>query len=108
MFLLVDFVFRIINTNDPQMMQQFGGNNPEAAAMGNYMGMGFDWVAIFLQVVVIAGAFQMLKGRNFGLAMAAAIISVIPCCSSCCIIGIPFGIWALIVLNDPQVKASFR
>jgi hypothetical protein len=107
-FLLVDFVFRIINSNNPEVARQFGGQNPEAAAIGNYVGMGFDWVAIILQIVVIAGAFQMLKGRNYGLAMAAAIISVIPCCSPCCILGIPFGIWALIVLNDQQVKTSFR
>lgn len=52
---------------------------------------------------------QVHAGRSYGVAFAGAIISVIPCIGSpCCALGIPFGIWALVVLNDPTVKAAFR
>jgi hypothetical protein len=55
------------------------------------------------------GAVQMYRGQMYGVCMAVAILSCIPCfCSSCWILGIPFGIWALVVMSDPSVKASFE
>ena len=44
---------------------------------------------------------------SYGGAMTGAILAVIPCFSPCCIVGIPIGIWALVVLNDPVVKKGF-
>jgi hypothetical protein len=26
----------------------------------------------------------------------------------CCIVGIPFGIWAIVVLSKPEVKRAFE
>jgi hypothetical protein len=62
---------------------------------------------IALNGVVLFGALKMKNLENFGLSMAAAIIACIPCCSCCCL-GIPVGIWALVVLNKPEVKSAFR
>lgn len=109
-FLIVDLGFRIFNLANGVEPPVFGNQpaNREAQMAGIYGGMVFDVVASILQIVVIVGALNMLKARNYQLAMAAAIISVIPCCTSCCFIGIPFGIWALVVMMDPQVKSSFR
>ena len=58
--------------------------------------------------VVLYGAIQMRKLENLSLARMSAIISVIPCCGPCYLIGIPFGIWALVVLGKPEVKSAFR
>lgn len=63
---------------------------------------------LLLSGTVMFGSIQMMRLRNYGLAMAAAIISIIPCVGSCCCAGIPFGIWALVVLMRPQVKAAFQ
>ena len=49
----------------------------------------------------------MLIGRNYRLAYTVAILSVIPLVSPMIICGIPFGIWALIVLHRRDVKAAF-
>lgn len=38
----------------------------------------------------------------------AAILAMIPCVSPCCLLGLPLGIWALIVLLKPEVKAAFQ
>jgi len=57
---------------------------------------------------VVFGALKLMKLESRGLAMAAAVISVIPLCSACCILGIPWGIWALVVMSNPEVKAAFR
>jgi hypothetical protein len=40
--------------------------------------------------------------------MAASIIAIIPCFGPCCCLGIPVGIWALVVINKPEVKSAFR
>ena len=80
------------------------GNNPgqEMARMiGGVVGIGAD-------ALVFVGALSLLRASSYGLAMTGSIIAVIPCLSPCCILGIPFGIWALVVLNDESVKAGFR
>jgi len=63
---------------------------------------------IVMDGLVIFGAINMLRVSSFGLAITGAIVSVVPCASPCCVLGIPFGIWALVVLNDASVKAAFR
>jgi hypothetical protein len=40
--------------------------------------------------------------------LAAAIVALIPCFSPCCLIGLPIGIWALVVLSKPEVKSQFE
>ena len=109
-FLIVDLGFRIFNVINGVQPPAFGNQpaNRDAQMVGIYGGMGYDVIAAILQIVVIIGALNMLKAKNYQLAMTAAIISVIPCCSSCCVVAIPFGIWALIVLMDPQVKSAFQ
>lgn len=65
-------------------------------------------LSIVVGIVVILGALKMKNLENYGFAMAASIIAMIPCISPCCFLGLPFGIWALVVLSDEQVKAAFR
>jgi len=55
---------------------------------------------------VLFGAMKMLRLQSQGLAMAASIVAMLPC-QCCCLLGLPFGIWALVVLNKPEVKSHF-
>jgi hypothetical protein len=55
---------------------------------------------------VLFGAIKMLKLQNHTLAFIACIVAMLPC-SCCCLFGLPFGIWGLIVLNKPEVKSQF-
>ena len=57
---------------------------------------------------VLFGAIKMKNKTDYGVAKAAAIVAIIPFVSPCCLIGIPFGIWAVVVLNKPHVRAAFR
>jgi hypothetical protein len=50
---------------------------------------------------------KMQKLENHQLAFTASILAMIPCVSPCCFLGLPFGIWALVVLNKPEVKSQF-
>lgn len=61
-----------------------------------------------IEGVIIKGAINMLRMRNYKTAKSAAILCMLPICSAGFILGIPFGLWALIVLNRPAVKAAFR
>lgn len=67
-----------------------------------------DAVVLLTSGFVIFGATRMLKLQSFGLVMASAIVAMVPCLGPCCCIGAPVGLWALLVLNKPEVKAAFQ
>jgi hypothetical protein len=58
--------------------------------------------------LIIIGGVQMLSARKYSLAILAAILAMIPLTSVCCLPGIGIGLWALIVLRNPEVKAAFQ
>lgn len=64
-------------------------------------------VLVIASSFVLYGAVQMRRLRSFGTARAAAIVAMIPLLGPCCILGIPFGIWAFVVLVRPGVRKSF-
>ena len=68
----------------------------------------FNVIGLIIAVVVFMGASKMKNAESYGFAMAAAILAKIPCISPCCPLGLPLGIWALIVLLKPEVKAAFQ
>ena len=84
-----------------------GAEEGVQALMSGVLGVVFGVIGIIVGGVVIFGATKMMKLENHALAMTAAVIAMVPCISPCCILGLPFGIWALTVLNDANVKAAF-
>jgi uncharacterized membrane protein HdeD (DUF308 family) len=73
--------------------------------------------AIFTAILFVTGLVPLVGGirmralRSYGLAVTGAIVTAIPCLSpsSCpCGLGLIFGIWALVVLLNADVKAAFR
>ena len=65
-------------------------------------------ISIAASPIIIFGGIQMLRARRYFIALWAAILALVPLTSVCCIPGIPIGIWALIVLRHPEVRASFE
>lgn len=65
-------------------------------------------VGLCLAAVCVFGGVQMLKLRSYGLAMTTAILMLIPCGTCCCLLNIGVGIWLLVVLAKPEVKAAFK
>ncbi|MGA2179615.1 MAG: DUF4339 domain-containing protein [Verrucomicrobiota bacterium] len=86
--------------NDPQVQQLLH------LAYGP-LGMINSLFALAMSVLVLIGAAKMQSLRSFEFAFAAAILAMIPCLTPCCVLGLPFGIWALVVLNKPEVKSQF-
>ena len=81
----------------------FSGGGMGAGALGITMRTVF----LLLQCVIALAGWRMGKLRNYPSAMAGSVLAIIPCISPCCVVGIPFGIWALVVLMKPGVKAAF-
>jgi hypothetical protein len=76
-----------------------------ANLIGGLIGLALQFT---LGGLTIYGATKMRKLQSYGLALTACILAIIPCqAGSCCIVGIVFGIWGIVVLNDPDVKACF-
>ena len=62
------------------------------------------WIAI--AGVIMLAAHKMRKLENYGLAMTACILAMLPCHPGF-MIGLPIGLWTLLVLQRPEVKAAF-
>lgn len=66
-------------------------------------------LGLVVNSVILAGGIKMLKLQTWGLCLAAVILIMLPCGASClCCLGLPLGIWMVILLNKPEVKSSFH
>ena len=69
--------------------------------------MGSSVVGLLVAAFIIYAALKMKELEQWGLAVAASILAMIPCISPCCVVGLPIGIWCLVVLTRPDVKTAF-
>lgn len=100
------------NAAELDKLSQLPGQNQQFIQMIQSMSNGpltiiQNIVGMALAGFILFGAIKMKRLESYGLCMAASILAVIPCCSPCCCVSIPIGIWALIVLNKPEVKPFF-
>lgn len=80
---------------------------PWAHAMSGGVGVVFNILGLILSGVILMGALKMKKLESYNFAMTATIIAMVPCVSPCCLLGLPIGIWALVILLKPEVKGAF-
>ena len=71
-------------------------------------GLGSASIGLIVAAFIIYAALKMRELKQWNLAIVASVLAMIPCISPCCIIGLPIGIWALVVLNKPEVKEAFQ
>ena len=88
-----------------------GGQMPEGA-WGQMMSGGTQIISaivgVLINLLVLMGGLKMKRLQSYGLAMTASILVMLPCSLSiCCIIGLPIGIWSIVVLSRPEVKNAF-
>jgi len=107
-------IYGFFSPTDPdqvrQGLEQAGldqGTIDTIADLSSKAGIAWNVVALALSVLVIFGGLRMKQLRSWGLAAASSVIVMFPC-TCCCVIGIPIGIWSLIVLFDKDVKAAFN
>lgn len=77
-------------------------------ALSGPIGITMGLLQIVVGGLIVFGAIMMKDLKYRPLAIAASILAIVPCVSLCCIIGLPFGVWSIVVLYSPEVKAAFR
>ncbi len=118
--LVSSFLGLLLGTTGPGFpdLGQFGGSlgGPEQQqlelitnAMGGTFGMFSNLMTLVIALVIVAGGVKMRSGEMYSLCIVAAALTLIPCLTPCCCccVGMPVGIWALIVLLDQNVKSAF-
>ena len=85
------------------MGRKIGANNDAAVRFGIAIGLALTFI---WPIVVTFAGFMMIGLRNRSSVMIGPIFAMLPC-NGACLLGLPFGIWALVVLSRPEVKRAF-
>jgi hypothetical protein len=107
---------------DTQMQKQWDDMDPEQrdvlekqgwtphdlVVIGANFFLGWGGLTALAAVFGLFGAIRMMSLHSYGLAMLGAMLTAIPCVTPCCLIGQVAGIWALIVLINPDVRKAFH
>ncbi len=101
----ISLVLNLVGTSFLATQQ---ANQPWANMFSGAVGVVSGIVGLLVSGLIYYGAMKMKKLESYGLAMTASIVAMIPCISPCCLIGLPIGIWALVVLSKPEVKSAFH
>jgi hypothetical protein len=63
---------------------------------------------VIVNSVIIVGAVQMVRFQSRPFAIVASVLAIVDIASGCCCLGIPIGIWSLIVLMSDDVQRAFE
>ena len=87
----------------PQFQQLFTFLN----SLNGPLGLVSDVFSLTMGTLITLGAFKLKNLQSYTFAYTMSILAMIPCLSPCCLLGLPFGIWALVQLSKPEIKAQF-
>ncbi len=113
--LLINLAQVILCLAAPDFVRQTQMNNPFANLAGNPAG-GPDPVILetiagfifgFVGLINLLAGIAMTTRRYYGLAVAGSILAMLNCSNLCCVLGLPIGIWSLVVLMNAENKAAF-
>jgi hypothetical protein len=106
---LIGAVFCVFAAVVTALGAAFGDRSmPGAEVVGQTVAVIVVFGMAIVAIVAAVGAWKMKNLQSYGFAMTACCLSMIPCYNTCCILGLPFGIWGLVVLLQEDVKAAFR
>ena len=61
-----------------------------------------------ISALIYIGAAKMQSLRSYEFGFTAAILAMVPCLTPCCLLGLPFGIWAVVALSKAGMKSQFH
>ncbi|MBA2321138.1 MAG: hypothetical protein H0V89_08280 [Deltaproteobacteria bacterium] len=95
----------------PTVLALLGGESESAEVQTFLATTGWQilWLAIgfFTSFLVTFAGLRLRSARSPALVYVGAVSAMLPCVSCCCVLGLPIGIWVLVVMQDGQVKAAF-
>lgn len=105
-FCVIALLLNVLGTGLGAMVSSSGEEQAVNMLSGG-VGIMLNILGLGVAGFIVFGALQMKDLKNHSVALFASIAAMVPCVSPCCVVGLPVGIWALIVLNKPEVKAAF-
>lgn len=78
------------------------------SAMNGPVGLVTNTIILLIAVGTFMAARKMQRLEGYTMAITFSILACVPCTSGCCILGLPIGIWAIVVLVNSEVKGAFR
>jgi hypothetical protein len=106
----LNFVFGVVYTIGFSLLDMRGFAGPDQDPTFFWIMrflMAFNVLSILIGPLMVFGGFGMLKGRNYGWAKAAAILSLIPVTLCFNPFGLIVGIWSVVILSGRDVKDHF-
>lgn len=96
-----------LQARNPGQPVPFSAEGLRTLTTGMYGGGGV--VSFLVSIVILVAGLRMRTLQTYGLAMTGAILAIVPCisCSGCFGLGEVAGIWAVVVLIDPNVRMAF-
>lgn len=90
-----------IDPGAPAFIQEMqkGSTGPAAIAIQSLF--------VLVNAFLIFGGVQMMRLKTWGVAVAASIVAMLNFGTFCCVLGLPVGIWSLVILMLSEVKAAF-
>lgn len=64
-------------------------------------------VSIIWGMLVVYGGIKLKQLRSYGMVLTGCIFAMLPCINGCCILGLPFAIWTLVLIHDEQIRRHF-
>jgi hypothetical protein len=107
---MASILMNLLGMGGPGMMGLPQGEGMEGIAtlMSGGIGIALSVFSILIGALIGFGAYKMQALESYALAFAATVLAMLPCLSPCCCLGLPVGIWGIVVLIDKDVKAAFR
>ena len=96
----IGIIMNLVQEPNPDLPEQFRMLEGPIGIISNILWM-------ITNAIILMGALKMKKFQSYGLAMAASILCIL-CDWNCCCLGIGAGIWSIVVLSKPEVKATFH
>ena len=90
-----------------EMPEMMGAMMRFSEIMSGPVALVINLVALAVALGVGYAGIQMKAAQSYTFVMTFAVLSMIPCVSGCYVVAIPIGIWAIVVLADPNVRAAF-
>lgn len=109
LLLLINLVVTDVDAQVARRVEMQGGDEAQqaATAVGYRVGFyGASFVCFVGSCLTLAGGIQTARLKTRGLCITSAILAMLPC-GCFCLLGIPIGIWGLILLNQDSVSSAF-
>ena len=106
-YLLATIPFTFVPSLQERIFQALHQPVPPDPTLGVRIFQGIMLLVAFLvQIAIFSGASKMKQLESYRQALIISIVAFLPC--TCCFLGLPIGIWSLVVIHSPEVRSYFK